>query len=140
MENRVNTEFGNLAISEGFATPEQVYICQQVANIFEEEDPRKSLEVIMKDRGYITSEQETYLLKKMGVTVVLCPHCNERIKKANNDPQKTIDCKRCGKKFEHEKSCQTNPQQISLTSNKTLAAFSQQTCDLYIGKLLGKKI
>lgn len=139
MENRVNTEFGNLAISEGFATPEQVYICQQVANIFEEEDPRKSLEVIMKDRGYITSEQETYLLKKMGVTVVLCPHCNERIKKANNDPQKIIDCKRCGKKFEHEKSCQTNPQQISLTSNKTLAAFSQQTCDLYIGKLLGKK-
>ncbi|MCF6155535.1 MAG: serine/threonine protein kinase [Candidatus Brocadia sp.] len=139
MENRLDTEFGNLAISEGFATPEQVYICQLVVDTFEEEN-RKSIEVIMKDRGYITSEQETYLFKKMGVTIVLCPHCNKRIKKANDDLQKIIDCKHCGKRFEHEASCQSDTQQTSLTSNKTLAAFQlQQTCDRHIGKLLGGK-
>ncbi|MFN3533478.1 MAG: hypothetical protein ACK41Q_13370, partial [Candidatus Brocadia sp.] len=139
MENRLDTEFGNLAISEGFATPEQVYICQRVADAFEDEDPRKSLEVIMKDRGYITLEQEAYLLKKLGITIVLCPHCNKRFKKAHNDLQKIIDCKLCGKRFERVESYQPDTEQTSLTSNKTLAAFQQQTCDPYIGKLLGGK-
>lgn len=139
MENRLDTEFGNLAISEGFATLEQVYICQCIADTFEDENSRESLDIIMKDRGYITLEQEAYLFKKLGITLVLCPHCNKRSKEANTDLQHIIHCKYCGERFEYRDPCQLDTQQTTLMSDKTLAAFQQSSCDLYIGKLLGKK-
>lgn len=139
MESRLDIEFGNLAISEGFATPEQVHICQSVADAFGEECSRKSLDAIMIDRGYITPDQEAYLLRKMGITVISCPHCNKKFKEAVIDLQKVVDCKHCGKRFEREESCQVDTEQTSSICDKTLAASQQQICNLYIGKLLGGK-
>ena len=75
---------------EGFITPEQVHISQRIVDAFEVEDPRKSLDVILLDRGYITHEQWIYLLKKLGITVILCPHCNKRFKEANVDIGKVL--------------------------------------------------
>ena len=66
MKSRLDTEFGNIAVSEGFTTSEKVQISQHIVDAFEAEDPRKCLDVILLDRGYITHEQWVYLLKKTG--------------------------------------------------------------------------
>lgn len=140
MKSKFDTDFGSLAISEGFATPEQVNICQRIVDTFDDEDPRKRLDVIMTDRGYITPEQGEHLTKMLGITVVLCPHCNTRFTEADQDLREVIDCKHCGKRVEHQGHNQVDTQQTSLTSSQTLTAFQeQQTCDIYVGKLLGGK-
>ncbi len=141
MESRldVDTEIGNLAISEGFVTPAQVYTCQRIAETFEHEDPRKSLDAVMAERGYITPEQRDGLLKILGITWVFCPHCNKEFKEADANIQEVMYCKHCEKSFEYQNIGQMDMRQTSITSGKTLASFHQQTCDSYIGKLLGEK-
>lgn len=42
--------------------------------------PRKSLDVVMAERGHITSEQRGCLLKTLGITIVFCPHCKKEFK------------------------------------------------------------
>ncbi|OQZ03399.1 MAG: hypothetical protein B6D34_07860 [Candidatus Brocadia sp. UTAMX1] len=141
MESRVDldTEFGNLAISEGFITPDQVYTCQRIIDTFEDEDPRKSLDVVMAERGHITSEQRGCLLKTLGITIVFCPHCKKEFKKTDADLQEVMYCKYCDRSFEYQNISAMETLQTSITSGKTLASFYQQTCDFYIGKLLGGK-
>lgn len=143
MESRLDldTEFANLAISEGFITPDQVYTCQRIADTFEDEDPRKSLDAVMTERGYITPEQRECLLKILGITFVFCPHCKKGFKEADADLQEAMFCKHCEKSFEfkYQKAAPADMHQISITSGKTLASFCQQACDFYIGKLLGGK-
>src|SRR3989337_4504073 len=104
MKNRLDMEFGNLAVSEGFTTPEQVHISQRIVDAFEAEDSRKSLDVILLDRGYVTQEQGVYLLKQLGITVISCPHCNKRLKEVDNDIGEVVTCKYCGKMFEYKVS------------------------------------
>ena len=99
MKSRLDTEFGNLAVSEGFTTPGQVQISQRIVDAFEAEDPRKCLDVILLDRGYITHEQWIYILKNLGITLILCPHCNKRFKEADVDIGKVIACKHCEKRL-----------------------------------------
>lgn len=141
MESRLDlgTEFGNLAVSEGFVTSEQVYICQRIADTFEDEDSRKSLDVVMTEHGYITPEQRDGLLKILGITFVSCPHCDKGFKELDTDIQEVMYCRHCEKSFEYQNIGQTDMSQTSITSGKTLASFHQQTCDAYIGKLLGEK-
>ena len=139
MKSRLDTEFGNLAVSEGFTTPGQVQISQRIVDAFEAEDPRKSLDVIMLDRGYITHEQWVYLLKKLGITVISCPHCTKRFKEADVDIGKVIACKHCGKTFEYKATSETHSHQASSICDNTLASLQQPTYDHYIGKLLGGK-
>ena len=94
MESRLDldTEFANLAISEGFITTDQVYTCQRIADTFEDEDPRKSLDAVMAERGYITPEQRECLLKILGITFVFCPHCKKGFKEADADLQEVMFC------------------------------------------------
>lgn len=139
MKSRLDTEFGNLAVSEGFTTPGQVQISQRIADAFEAEDPRKSLDVIMLDRGYVTHEQWVYLLKKLGITVISCPHCTKRFKEADVDIGKGIACKHCGKTFEYKATSETHSHQASSICDNTIASLQQPTYDHYIGKLLGGK-
>mgnify|MGYP001604200639 FL=1 len=139
MKNRLDMEFENLAISEGFITPEQVHISQRIVDAFEVEDPRKSLDVILLDRGYITHEQWIYLLKKLGITVILCPHCNKRFKEANVDIGKVLTCKHCGKMCEYKMSLELHTHQTASICDNTLSPLQQPTYDHYIGKLLGGK-
>src|SRR3989339_613659 len=139
MKSRLDTEFGNLAVSEGFTTPGQVQISQRIVDAFEAEDPRKSLDVIMLDRGYVTHEQWVYLLKKLGITVISCPHCTKRFKEADVDIGKVIACKHCGKTFEYKATSETHSHQASSICDNTLSTLQQPTYDHYIGKLLGGK-
>ena len=139
MKSRLDTEFGNLAVSEGFTTPGQVQISQRIVDAFEAEDPRKCLDVILLDRGYITHEQWIYILKKLGITVILCPHCTKRFKEADVDIGKVIACKHCGKTFEYKATSETHAHQASSICDNTLASLQQPTYDHYIGKLLGGK-
>src|SRR3989304_1911585 len=139
MKSRFDTEFGNLAVSEGFITPEQVHISQRIVDAFEAEDPRKSLDVIMLDRGYITHEQWVYLLKKLGITVISCPHCNKRFKEVDTDIGEVVTCKHCGKMFEYNVSSDLHSHQAPSICDNTLASLQQPTYDNYIGKLLGGK-
>ena len=139
MKNRLDMEFGNLAVSEGFTTPEQVHISQRIVDAFEVEDSRKSIDVILLDRGYITHEQWIYLLKKLGITVILCPHCNKRFKEANVDIGKVLTCKHCGKMCEYKMSSELHTHQTSSVCDNTLSHLQQPTYDHYIGKLLGGK-
>jgi len=139
MKSRLDTEFGNLAVSEGFTTPGQVQISQRIVDAFEAEDPRKSLDVIMLDRGYVTHEQWVYLLKKLGITVVSCPHCNKRFKEVDTDIGEVVTCKHCGKMFEYKVSSDLHSHQAPSICDNTLASLQQLTYDNYIGKLLGGK-
>src|SRR3989339_551879 len=139
MKNRLDMEFGNLAVSEGFTTPEQVHISQRIVDAFEVEDPRKSLDVILLDRGYITHEQWIYLLKNLGITVILCPHCNKRFKEAHVDIGKVLTCKHCGKMCEYKMSSELHTHQTSSICDNTLSPLQQPSYDHYIGKLLGGK-
>ena len=139
MKSRLDTEFGNLAVSEGFTTPGQVQISQRIVDAFEAEDPRKCLDVILLDRGYITHEQWIYILKKLGITVILCPHCTKRFKEADVDIGKVIACKHCGKTFEYKATSETHSHQASSICDNTLSTLQQPTYDHYIGKLLGGK-
>lgn len=139
MKSRLDTEFGNLAVSEGFTTPEQVQISQRIVDAFEAEDPRKCLDVILLDRGYITHEQWVSLLKKLGITVISCPHCNKRFKEANVDIGNVIACKHCGKTFEYKVTSELYAHQASSICDNTLSPLEQPTYDHYIGKLLGGK-
>ncbi|MBI2471863.1 MAG: protein kinase [Planctomycetes bacterium] len=139
MKSRLDMEFGNLAVSEGFTTPEQVQISQRIVDAFEAEDPRKSIDVILLDRGYITHEQWIYLLEKLGITVILCPHCNKRFKEDNVDIGKVIACKHCGKTFEYKVSSESHAHQTSSICDNTLSPLEPPTYDHYIGKLLGGK-
>lgn len=136
----LNIEFGNLAISEGFTTPEQINISQRIVDAFEAEDPRKSMDVILLDRGYITYEQWTYLLEKMGIIVVLCPHCNKGFKEVNVDFGTVFTCKHCGEMCEYNGIPSGLPihQTFSICDN-TLSPMVPPTYDQYIGKLLGGK-
>ncbi|MEK7788791.1 MAG: serine/threonine-protein kinase, partial [Planctomycetota bacterium] len=139
MKSRLDTEFGNLAVSEGFTTSEKVQISQRIVDAFEAEDPRKCLDVILLDRGYITHEQWVYLLKKLGITVILCPHCNKRFKEANVDIGNVIACKHCGETFEYKVTSEMYAHQASSMCDNTLSPLEQPTYDHYIGKLLGGK-
>ena len=139
MKSRLDTEFGNLAVSEGFTTPEQVQISQRIVDAFEAEDPRKCLDVILLDRGYITHEQWVSLLKKLGITVISCPHCNKRFKEANVDIGNVIACKHCGETFEYKVTSEMYAHQASSMCDNTLSPLEQPTYDHYIGKLLGGK-
>ena len=139
MKSRLDTEFGNLAVSEGFTTPGQVQISQRIVDAFEAEDPRKCLDVILLDRGYITHEQWIYILKKLGITVILCPHCNKRFKEADVDIGKVIACKHCEKTFEYKATSEPHSHQASSICDNTLSTLQQTTYDHYIGKLLGGK-
>ena len=139
MKSRLDTEFGNLAVSEGFTTPGQVQISQRIVDAFEAEDPRKSLDVIMLDRGYVTHEQWVYLLKKLGITVISCPHCNKRFKEVDTDIGEVVTCKHCGKMFEYKVSSDLHSHQAPSICDNTLASLQQPTYDHYIGKLLGGK-
>lgn len=139
MKSSFDTEFGNLAVSEGFTTPEQVQISQRIVDAFEAEDPRKCLDVILLDRGYITHEQWVSLLKKLGITVISCPHCNKRFKEANVDIGNVIACKHCGKTFEYKVTSELYVHQASSICDNTLSPLEQPTYDHYIGKLLGGK-
>ncbi|MBM2833955.1 MAG: Serine/threonine protein kinase PrkC, regulator of stationary phase, partial [Candidatus Brocadiaceae bacterium] len=139
MKSRLDTEFGNIAVSEGFTTPEQVHISQRIVDAFEAEDPRKCLDVILLDRGYMTHEQWIYILKKLGITVILCPHCTKRFKEADVDIGKVIACKHCGKTFEYKATSETHSHQASSICDNTLSTLQQPTYDHYIGKLLGGK-
>jgi serine/threonine protein kinase len=139
MKSRLDTEFGNLAVSEGFTTPGQVQISQRIVDAFEAEDPRKSLDVIMLDRGYITHEQWVYLLKKLGITVISCPHCNKRFKEVDTDIGEVVTCKHCGKTFEYKVTSDLHAHQASSICDNTLSTLQQPTYDRYIGKLLGGK-
>lgn len=139
MKSSFDTEFGNLAVSEGFTTPEQVQISQRIVDAFEAEDPRKCLDVILLDRGYITHEQWVSLLKKLGITVISCPHCNKRFKEANVDVGNVIACKHCGKTFEYKVTSELYVHQASSICDNTLSPLEQPTYDHYIGKLLGGK-
>ena len=139
MKIKLDTEFGNLAVSEGFVTPEHVNTCQHIVDAFKDTDPRKSIDVIMVDRGYITHDQWDYLLKTLGITVVLCPYCNKRFKEANADLGDVAICKYCGKEFKYKELPELQTHQTSTTCDKTLASLQQQTYDLYLGKLLGEK-
>ena len=139
MKSRLDIEFGNLAVSEGFTTPEQVQISQRIVNAFEAEDPRKRLDVILLDRGYITHEQWVYLLKKQGITVISCPHCDKRFKEADTDIGEVVTCKHCGKMFEYKVSSDLHAHQAPSICDNTLASLQQPTYDNYIGKLLGGK-
>jgi len=139
MKSRLDTEFGNLAVSEGFTTSEQVQISQRIVDAFEAEDPRKCLDVILLDRGYITHEQWVYLLEKLGITVISCPHCNKRFKEANVDIGNVIACKHCGKTFEYKVTSELYAHQASSICDNTLSPLEQPTYDHYLGKLLGGK-
>ncbi len=139
MKSRLDTEFGNLAVSEGFTTPGQVQISQRIVDAFKAEDPRKCLDVILLDRGYITHEQWIYILKKLGITVILCPHCNKRFKEADVDIGKVIACKHCEKTFEYKATSEPHSHQASSICDNTLSTLQQTTYDHYIGKLLGGK-
>lgn len=141
MESKLDldTEFANLAISEGFVTPEQVYTCQRIADTFADEDPRKSLDAVMAERGYITPEQRECLLKTLGIASVFCPHCKKVFKEANADIQEVLFCKYCEKSFQYQNPAPAEMHQVSITSGKTLASFCQQAYDFYIGKSLGGK-
>ncbi|KKO18845.1 MAG: hypothetical protein DCC43_07885 [Candidatus Brocadia sp.] len=141
MESRLDldTEFGNLAISEGFITPAQASSCQRIADTFGGEYSRNSLDAVMVERGYITPEQRDSLLKILGITFVFCPYCKKGFKEADTDIQEIMYCKHCEKSFEYQHADQMDMHQASITSGKTLASFHQQTCDFYIGKLLGDK-
>jgi len=139
MKSRLDTEFGNIAVSEGFTTSEKVQISQHIVDAFEAEDPRKCLDVILLDRGYITHEQWVYLLKKLGITVILCPHCNKRFKEANVDIGNVIACKHCGETFEYKVTSEMYAHQASSMCDNTLSPLEQPTYDHYIGKLLGGK-
>src|SRR3989304_8041601 len=139
MKSRLDTEFGNLAVSEGFTTPEQVQISQHIVDAFEAEDPRKCLDVILLDRGYITHEQWVYLLEKLGITVISCPHCNKRFKEANVDIGNVMACKHLGKTFEYKVTSELYAHQASSICDNTLSPLEQPTYDHYLGKLLGGK-
>ncbi len=132
-------EFGNLAVSEGFTTPEQVHISQRIVDAFEAEDPRKSIDVILLDRGYITHEQWIYLLEKLGITVILCPHCNKRFKEVDTDVGEVITCKHCEKTFEYKMTSDLHAYQTSSICDNTLSPLQPPTHNHYIGKLLGGK-
>ncbi len=138
MSNRLDREFGNLVISEGFATLEQLSICQRVVDAFEDKDPRKSLDIIMADRGYITHGQWAHLLKMLGITAILCPHCNKRFKEESADFGKTVICKYCKKKFEYEETSELTAYKTTSMCDKTLRPLRQMQ-DSYLGKLLGEK-
>jgi len=139
MKSRLDIEFGNLAVSEGFATPEQVQISQRIVDAFEEEDPRKCLDVILLDRGYITHEQWVYLLKKQGITVISCPHCNKRFKEVDTDIGEVVTCKHCETTFEYKVASDLHAHQASSICDNTLSSLQQPIYDHYIGKLLGGK-
>ncbi len=139
MKIKLDAEFGNLAVSEGFVSPEHINTCQRIVDAFEDTDPRKSLDIIMLDRGYITFEQWNYLLRTLGVTVVLCPYCDKRFKQESDAVGGEITCKHCGKEFEYKDSPELKTHQTSSICDKTLASSQQQTYDLYLGKLLGGK-
>lgn len=139
MKSRLDIEFGNLAVSEGFATPEQVQISQRIVDAFEEEDPRKCLDVILLDRGYITHEQWVYLLKKQGITVISCPHCNKRFKEVDTDIGEVVTCKHCETTFEYKVASDLHAHQTSSICDNTLSSLQQPIYDHYIGKLLGGK-
>ena len=139
MKSRLDIEFGNLAVSEGFTTPEQVQISQRIVDAFEEEDPRKCLDVILLDRGYITHEQWVYLLKKQGITVISCPHCNKRFKEVDTDIGEVVTCKECGNTFEYKVASDLHAHQASSICDNTLSSLQQPMYDHYIGKLLGGK-
>lgn len=138
MSNRLDRQFANLAVSEGFATLEQLNICQRVVDAFEDKDPRKSLDVIMADRGYITHGQWTHLLKMLGLRPVLCPYCNKRFKEESADFGKIVICKYCKKKFEYEETSELAAYKTASMYDKTLGSL-RQTQDAYLGKLLGEK-
>ncbi len=135
----LDIEFGNLAVSEGLVTPEQVYTCQCIVDATAVDNPRMSLDVVMADRGYITPEQEAYLLKMMGITVVHCPQCNKKSKEVDTDFGDVIDCNFCGERIDLQRHYQPDTYQTSVTFTGTLAPSQQKTGDHYIGKLLGEK-
>ncbi len=139
MKNILDREFGNLAISEGLTTPEQVKISQRIVNAFKAEDPRKSLDIILLDRGYITHEQWMYLLEKLGITVTLCPHCGEEFKEFDAETEEFIACNRCGKTIERKNISSQSLQQTPSTCDNTMASLQPPVFDHYMGKLLGGK-
>lgn len=138
MNNRLDKEFENLVISEGFVTIEQLSICQRVVDAFEDKDPRKSLDIIMADRGYITHGQWAHLLKMLGITAILCPYCNKRFKEESADFGKIVICKYCKKKFEYEEMSELTAYKTTSLYDKTLRPLRQMQ-DSYLGKLLGEK-
>lgn len=139
MKTKFDIEFGYLAVSEGFATPEQINVCKGIVNAYREKDPRKSLDIILADRGYITYEQWTYLLKRMRIEIIVCPSCNKRFKEADINPDTVISCKYCRKKFQYKEALNQDLHQTSFFSEKTLSSLPQQTHDHFIGKSLGEK-
>lgn len=139
MRDRLDEEFGRLSITEGLATSEQVRISQRIVDAFGREDPRKSLDIVMVDRGYITPEQWSHLLKLQGFLVLSCPQCNKRHKIASASLEKFVTCKHCGKRFEHKETRQSSPQHTASMCSETLTSSEPPVYDFHIGKLLGGK-
>jgi serine/threonine protein kinase len=136
----LDTKLIKLAVTEGFLTPEQVNICQRIANAFENNDPRKSIDIIMMDRGYISLEQWAYLVETLGIKVILCPYCEKRYKEADNESVGVTTCKYCGKQFDYNESHKIHTSKTSPVCDKTLASTnSNSTQDHYINKTLGGK-
>ena len=134
----LDTKLIKLAVTEGFLTPEQVNICQRIANAFEDSDPRKSIDIIMMDRGYITLEQWVYLVETLGIKAISCPYCEKRYKEADNECAGVTTCKYCGKQFDYNESHKIHTSKTSPVCDKTLAS-TNSTQDHYINKTLGGK-
>lgn len=134
----LDTKLIKLAVTEGFLTPEQVNICQRIANAFEDNDPRKSIDIIMMDRGYISLEQWACLVETLGIKAILCPYCEKRYKEADNESAGVTTCKYCGKQFDYNESHKIHTSKTSPVCDKTLAS-TNSTQDHYINKILGGK-
>ncbi len=134
----LDTKLIKFAVTEGFLKPDQVNICQRIANAFEDNDPRKSIDIIMMDRGYITFEQWTYLVETFGIKAISCPYCEKRFKEADNESAGVTTCKYCRKQFDYSESHKIHTSTKSQACDKTLAS-TNSTQDHYINKrLVGK--
>src|SRR3989338_7656886 len=134
----LDTKLIKLAVTEGFLTPEQVDICQRIANAFEDNDPRKSIDIIMMDRGYISLEQWAYLAETLGIKAILCPYCEKRYTETDNESAGVNTCKYCWKQFDYNESHKIHTSKTSPVCDKTLAS-TNSTQDHYINKTLGGK-
>jgi eukaryotic-like serine/threonine-protein kinase len=134
----LDTKLIKLAVTEGFLTSEQVDICKRIANAFEDNDPRKSIDIIMMDRGYISLEQWAYLAETLGIKAILCPYCEKRYTEADNESAGVNTCKYCGKQFDYNESHKIHTSKTSPVCDKTLAS-TNSTQDHYINKTLGGK-
>ena len=98
MEGKGNGEeqFGQLAVTLGFASPEQVSEAIRLQRRLAQEGQTKSLSRILVERGVLSVEQAKQIFFLQGKSLLVCPSCGSRFNLATSVSGDLFRCRLCG--------------------------------------------